>query len=1099
MDELKTNPMPSDEQFDRERELFEQALAFPAGPEREAVLKQACGNEAALLKRLEGLLRAHDEVVGFLPKEGVGLRDTIIITPREKPGDRIGRYKLLQQIGEGGCGVVHMAEQTEPVRRRVALKVIKLGMDTKQVVARFEAERQALAMMDHPNIAKVLDAGATDTGRPYFVMELVRGVRITDYCDQNRLSTQNRLELFVQVCQAVQHAHQKGIIHRDLKPSNVLVTMIDGQPVPKVIDFGIAKATNQQPLTDKTLFTAFEQFIGTPAYMSPEQAEMSGVDIDTRSDIYSLGVLLYELLTGKTPFDANELLAKGLDEMRRTIREVEPVKPSTRLTQEVEVRGQRSEVRGQKEDGASSRRLLQEVRGDLDWVVMKCLEKDRARRYETANGLAGDIQRHLNNEPVVARPASNLYRLQKLARRNKLAFAAGGAIAVALVIGLGASTWEYLKERAARQRAVAAEQEKGQLLRQAEASQKKSQTEAAKATAISDLLQEMLGSANPEAMKSSEYSVRQLLDDFSAGLANQFHGQPEVEAAVRITIGRAYNTLRIADKASAHLERALTLRRKIFGAQAEQVADTLKDCAWSRAEQGPQAQVELYAREALEIYRRRGVSGRPVISILFPLQRTLINQNRFAEAETVTEEAFAIARGSPGVEFPELASMIHGLADVRNKQSRYPEAESLARKALEMHRRLHGAEHPETAWALLTLGIALRSQQKLADAEATLRESVRIFSKYYSSGYRPGDFAMNQLKVVLEAKGDSSGVAALTRDKLAEANKRVGRNEADAEAWLLRAAIEAELKEWKAATQDYDQAITLSKDQPATRRKVVGEACLELVERAGSAQPEIAERVAGQALAWFKQLAQEDPKDSEVRQDLARSPHLLADVLYGQGKWAEAEAPCREAVALFKRSAQDNPQRSDSAINLGHTLWRLADVLAKTGRRDLAESILREALQVFEQASRDFPAEPFLLQEQALSRRSLADLLHELGRFDEAEREDRAAIALYAELKAAAPAKAFYSQEEAYTSWMRADILAGAGRLDAAEAEYRNAIALHEKATANFPNQAMLTERLSTLKASLVELLRRRGKLAEAKALLEGQTNTPAEQKSEPH
>jgi serine/threonine protein kinase len=322
--------------------------------------------------------------------------------PTEKPGDRIGHYKLLQQIGEGGCGVVYMAEQEEPVRRRVALKVIKLGMDTRQVIARFEAERQALAMMDHPNIAKVLDAGATESGRPYFVMELVRGIKITDYCDQQKLSTRQRLDLFIPVCQAIQHAHQKGVIHRDLKPSNILVTEQDGRAVPKIIDFGIAKATTDQRLTDKTLFTAFEQFIGTPAYMSPEQAGLGGLDIDTRSDIYSLGVLLYELLTGKQPFDSAELRRSAIDEILRTIREKEPHKPSTRLTQELvaaDVRRlhSKSEIRDpetEEEVRASSRRLLQMkelihlLRGDLDWIVMKALEKDRTRRYETANGFA---------------------------------------------------------------------------------------------------------------------------------------------------------------------------------------------------------------------------------------------------------------------------------------------------------------------------------------------------------------------------------------------------------------------------------------------------------------------------------------------------------------------------------------------------------------------------------------------------------------------------------------------------------------------------------------------------------------------------------------
>jgi serine/threonine protein kinase len=386
----------------REVEVFEAALELPPG-QREAYLAQSTAGDPDLLQRVRALLHADENGADFLAEIPADLSPPLPAI--EKPGDRIGRYKLLEQIGEGGCGIVYLAAQEEPLRRQVALKVIKLGMDTRQVIARFEAERQALALMDHPNIAKVYDAGATTTGRPYFVMELVRGVRITDYCNDKKLPTRRRLELFLQVCQAVQHAHQKGIIHRDLKPSNILVTVNDGVAVPKVIDFGIAKATSGERLTDKTVFTAFHQFMGTPAYMSPEQAELTSVDIDTRSDIYTLGVLLYELLTGQTPFDASELLQAGLDEMRRTLREVEPVKPSTRLTRQRLRMGPASEK-------SEMQNPKSKIDQDLDWIVLKCLEKDRARRYATANALLMDIQRHLSNEPVAARPPSRLYEFQ---------------------------------------------------------------------------------------------------------------------------------------------------------------------------------------------------------------------------------------------------------------------------------------------------------------------------------------------------------------------------------------------------------------------------------------------------------------------------------------------------------------------------------------------------------------------------------------------------------------------------------------------------------------------------------------------------------------
>jgi serine/threonine protein kinase len=365
---------------------------------------------------------------------------------REMPGERIGNYLLVEELGEGGFGVVWVAEQERPVRRRVALKIIKPGMDSREVIARFEQERQALAMMEHPNIAKVFDAGATEWGRPFFVMELVKGVRITDFCDEANLTIAERLRIFVSVCRAVQHAHQKGIIHRDLKPSNILVTTEEGAAVPKVIDFGVAKATQQGSLTDFTVFTRLEQMIGTPLYMSPEQAERGGLDIDTRSDIYSLGVLLYELLTGRTPFDPETLMRQGMDEIRRAIREQEPSRPSALLgTTALELRtkvAQQRQVEGAK--------LISLIRGDLDWIVMKALEKDRSRRYETANGFAKDIERHLASEPVHARPTSGLFRLRRLARRNRTAFAAAAAVAAALIIGLTVATRSYFNERAAR-------------------------------------------------------------------------------------------------------------------------------------------------------------------------------------------------------------------------------------------------------------------------------------------------------------------------------------------------------------------------------------------------------------------------------------------------------------------------------------------------------------------------------------------------------------------------------------------------------------------------------------------------------------------------
>ncbi len=437
-----------------EETIFLGALEKDAPEQRDAFLDGACADNPQLRQRIEALLQSHEETDDFLKNPPVNL-DAISHHPAitEGPGTKIGRYKLLQQIGEGGMGVVYMAEQREPVLRRVALKIIKLGMDTKQVIGRFEAERQALAMMDHPNIAKVLDAGSTETGRPYFVMELVKGVPITEFCDQNKFSTRQRLELFVAVCNAVQHAHQKGIIHRDLKPSNVMVTLHDDRPVPKVIDFGIAKAT-QHRLTEKTVFTEFKQLIGTPAYMSPEQATFSGLDIDTRSDIYTLGVLLYEVLTGTPPFDEETLRGVAYDELCRIIREEAPPTPSTRL------RALGDELAVISKSRATEPGLLKRLlRGEVDWIVMKALEKDRVRRYDTANSLARDIQRYLGNQPVLAGPPTAAYRLRKFVARNRTAVVASAVVAAALVVGTVAATVGFVEANKERKTAVKARRE----------------------------------------------------------------------------------------------------------------------------------------------------------------------------------------------------------------------------------------------------------------------------------------------------------------------------------------------------------------------------------------------------------------------------------------------------------------------------------------------------------------------------------------------------------------------------------------------------------------------------------------------------------------
>jgi serine/threonine protein kinase/tetratricopeptide (TPR) repeat protein len=792
-------------------ELLHEAKARPSGAERERFLDEACGNDSALKEQIVSLLKADaDEGKSDFLKNTLLLRPSAPVT--EKPGDRIGRYKLLEQIGEGGCGVVYMAEQQEPVRRRVALKVIKLGMDTKQVIARFEAERQALALMDHPNIAKVLDGGSTDTGRPFFVMELVRGIRITDYCDQNNLSTNERLELFIQVCQAIQHAHQKGIIHRDIKPSNILVTQNDHVAVPKVIDFGIAKATIGH-LTDKTLFTAFAQFMGTPAYMSPEQAQMSGLDIDTRADIYSLGVLLYELLTGNTPFDAKALLAAGMDEMCRKIREDEPSRPSiclsTMLAMDLTIVA--------KHRHAEPPRLIHLLRGDLDWLVMKCLEKDRTRRYETANALAMDLQRHLNDEPVVACPPSRSYRFQKLVRRNKLAFAAASAVTAALVLGLGISTWMFFKEKRARQRAVTAEQDQVRLRRQAEA-------EAAKSEQVNQFLQDTLRNIASMTLRDRPI-LHNILDTTAARIGTELKLQPEVEAKLSWVIGNTYYELGDFTDAERMHRQAMANYQQLLGSENPTVATLLCNITEELSLQGKQDQAESLSREVLAMWKKlKGDEDPYVAESLDRLAMVLLRQSQpapepakqklLAEAETLERQALRLRRklfGDAGTnvdlapddlavilsaqgrkeeaatlfreslalyrkQLPSedryVANTMIKLGNTLSDAGKHEEADPLVREGLAMHRRRVGNEHPDVALALSHHATLLLRWGKLAEAEIAEREALAIYSKLRTHPYLT--VTLGQLVRALRAQGKLAEAETFQREKLAEERKLSG-------------------------------------------------------------------------------------------------------------------------------------------------------------------------------------------------------------------------------------------------------------------------------------------------------------------------------------
>ncbi|HWD18226.1 MAG TPA: serine/threonine-protein kinase [Verrucomicrobiae bacterium] len=696
------------ETSNRNIEVFTEAMQL-SGAERAEYLAQACGGDLPLRKRVEALLLAHERAGDFLeefPNQAVAeARPKTLVG--EKPGDRIGRYRILQQIGEGGCGVVYMAEQEEPVHRRVALKIIKLGMDTKSVIARFEAERQALALMDHPNIAKVFDAGATESGRPYFVMELVRGIKITEYCDKHSMPTKARLSLFMQVCLAVQHAHQKGIIHRDIKPSNILVTQsLEGAALPVVIDFGIAKATTNQRLTDKTIFTAFEMLIGTPAYMSPEQAALTSVDIDTRTDIYSLGVLLYELLTGSTPFDAKRFLKAGLDEIRRIVQEQEPSRPSTRLSTmtaaDLTVVAQCRH--------AESPSLIRAVQGDLDWIVMKSLEKDRTRRYATANALAADIQHFLTGEAISARPPSTIYKFQKIVLRHRLLFSGLGVIALLLIVSLGFVSISLAKERQARREA---------------------QIQVAKSQQVTDFLEEMLRGVGPSVARGRDTTiVREILDKTAVTVGRDLTNQPVVEAELRNLIGQVYQKLGEFDESEKMLRAALLLNRRLTGPESEETAASLNELAETLRRKGNLHESESANREALEIRRNLfGPENLKVAASLNNLAYVYRQQHRFTESEALTREALGIRQKLLGKDSLEAADSLRNLSILLADEGKPKESEAMAREVLAIREKVLGTDDPLVASSLDDVAWAAGLNGKLTEAEGLEQNSLALKRK----------------------------------------------------------------------------------------------------------------------------------------------------------------------------------------------------------------------------------------------------------------------------------------------------------------------------------------------------------------------------------
>ena len=860
--------------------IFLEALEQKGSEELPRFLDEACGGDAGLRSRVEELLRAHYEAGSFLEPpalSSIATGDAALVT--ERPGTVIGPYKLLQQIGEGGMGVVFMAEQTQPVQRKVALKVIKPGMDSRQVVARFEAERQALALMDHVSIARVYDGGATEKDRPYFVMELVHGVPITQYCDDHRLTLRQRLELFVPVCQAIQHAHQKGIIHRDIKPSNVMVTLYDGRPVPKVIDFGVAKATEQK-LTERTLFTQYSTMVGTLEYMSPEQAELSALGTDTRSDIYSLGVLLYELLTGSTPLTHKRMKEAAFAEILRLIKEEEPQKPSTRLSDSSETLASISANRQ-----TEPTKLTKLVKGDLDWIVMKALEKARERRYETANGFAADVQRYLADEPVLACPPSAGYRIKKFVRRNKGPVIAGGVVLLCLmagVVGTSAGLVWALGERDKKAAALIAETNAREAEKQA-----RDRAMTALRALTDDFVESQMARGTQLTEENREF-LRKIIthfDGFAAVTADDAESRAvRAEGHFRVGIMR-YRLGELRD-AEAALAEALALRKQLaadFPARAE------------------------FRHELARSHRN--------LALLFR------DTSRPKDAEAAFADSLALQK-QLAADFPNwpeyrtrLAGTYNNLGNLlRGAAGRLQDAEAAYAEAVTLLKQL-AADFPDRpeyrqdlAASYNNLGALLDTTGRPKAAEAAFADALALYKQMTA------DFPNRpELRSQLAASHNNLGILFYTAGRPKEAET----------AYTAALALQKQL------AADFP-------NRPEYRSRLAGtynnlSDLLQLMGRLEGAEAALAN-----ALALYKQLAADFPNRPEYRSRLAVSIHSLGTLLHVMGRPKEGEAALAEALALQKQLVADLPNDPNLQRGVAATCLDLAQM--RLGQRDFETS-----------------------------------------------------------------------------------------------------------------------------------------------------------------
>jgi serine/threonine protein kinase/tetratricopeptide (TPR) repeat protein len=1001
-----------------EHDLYLAARAKTDPDERTSYLDAACGGDQALRQRIESLLTEpldpqRDTLApGAAPPGATGDQtfalDAEPASPETRapesasPSDWIGPYKLLQTLGEGGMGVVYLAEQERPLRRRVALKIIRPGRGSAAIIARFEAERQALALMDHPNIAKVLDAGSTRDDRPYFVMELVEGVPLTRYCDDNRLTVRERLGLFVPVCRAIQHAHQKGIIHRDVKPSNVLVSAKEGRPVPKVIDFGLAKATDQQ-LTDDTFNTQFGTVIGTLEYMSPEQAEMSPGGVDTRSDIYSLGVLLYELLSGSTPLSRSLLRSSKFPEMLRIIREEEPPPPSGRLANSDQLPGLAARRRT---DPAKLRRT---VRGELDWIATKALDKDRTRRYESADALARDVEHYLRDEPVEASPPSASYRLGKFARKHRGLLTVAGAFATVLVAATTLSTWSAV-------RATRAENE-------AREEKKRADEQKANAEAVSDFLRNDLlarasaeRQARPGVRPDRDLSVRTLLDRAADQIPGRFDGKPLVEATIRQTIGNTYYLLGLYPQGETHLERARALFSRELGDSHPDALSSVNNLALLYEAQGKYDKAEPLLRQVVEIrrnalgdehadtltymnnlgllYRAKGRLdlAEPLLTRVLEVRRRALgeehpdtlascnnlallyeSQGKYDQAVPLLTHTLNARHRTLGDEHPNTLTSLHNLAQVYRTLGQFALAKKMLVQALEGRRRVLGEDHPDTVTSLSGLALLYSMQRQFADAEKLFRQALDIRRRTLGEEHPQTLGSLTNLGLVYESMGDFAKAEPLLKSALDGRKKVFGPHHPDTLVAMNNlGGLYLNLRQ-------FDKAEPLVLGALEAQRHVSGPnhpgtlaaeaSAIRLYEAKGDFAK--AEPLLAHALERWRQGR------GSGSAEVAAALTGLGNNRIRQGKFAESEAPLRESLRLYtEHSPNEWPKFYAQSL--------LGGCLVGQKRYDEAEPLLLEGFEGLKRMKEKLPADG--AGRLAESAEWLVQLYQSVGKKDEAER-----------------------------------------------------------------------------------------------------------------